>query len=121
MIRNWTVVALAVGLVLPAVSVAQDAPRRPSTRPRPRVRVETRDGPFGVYTFSDNRGRIGVIVDPKADAAGDKLGARVEGITPGGPAGTAAVKRGDMIPRLKRPPSRAARSAEASECGPMCT
>jgi len=100
MIRNWTVVALAASLVVPAASVAQDAPRRPSTRPRPRVRVETRDGPFGVYTFSDNRGRIGVIVDTRADAAGDKLGARVEGITPSGPAEKAGIKVGDVITRF---------------------
>src|SRR5207247_10387500 len=69
MMRNLTVAVLAVSLILPAVSAAQDAPRRSSTRPRPRVRVETRDGPFGVYAFGDNRGRIGVIVDTKADAS----------------------------------------------------
>lgn len=118
MIRNWTVVALAVGLVLPAVSVAQDAPRRPSTRPRPRVRVETRDGPFGVYTFSDNRGRIGVIVDPKADAAGDKLGARVEGITPGGPAEKAGLKVGDVITRFNGTALGGAQSEDDEHSGP---
>ncbi|PYP08204.1 MAG: hypothetical protein DMD59_12920 [Gemmatimonadetes bacterium] len=118
MIRNWTVVALAVGLVLPAVSVAQDAPRRPSTRPPPRVRVETRDGPFGVYTFSDNRGRIGVIVDPKADAAGDKLGARVEGITPGGPAEKAGLKVGDVITRFNGTALGGAQSEDDEHSGP---
>src|SRR5438552_3341272 len=118
MIRNWTVVALAVGLVLPAVSVAQDAPRRPSTRPRPRVRVETRDGPFGVYTFSDNRGRIGVIVDPKADAAGDKLGARVEGITPGGPAEKAGLKVSDVITRFNGTALGGAQSEDDEHSGP---
>src|SRR2546422_7656092 len=83
MIRNWTVAALAVCLLVPAASMGQGTPRRPSTRPR--VRVETQ-GPFGVYAFGDNRGRIGVIVDPKANSAGDKVGARIDGITPGGPA-----------------------------------
>src|SRR2546427_2822858 len=96
MIRNWTVAALAVCVVLPATSAAQGPPRRPSTRPR--VRVETRDGgPFGVYAFGDNRGRIGVIVDTRANAAGDKVGARVEGITPSGPAEDAGLKVGDVI------------------------
>src|SRR5438034_8008646 len=95
MMRNLTVAVLAVSLILPAVSAAQDAPRRSSTRPRPRVRVETRDGPFGVYAFGDNRGRIGVIVDTKADASGDKVGARVDGITPGGPAGKGGLNGGD--------------------------
>src|SRR2546426_5785049 len=99
MIRNWTVAALAVCVVLPATSAAQGTPRRPSTRPR--VRVETRDGgPFGVYAFGDNRGRIGVIVDTKANAAGDKVGARIEGVTPSGPAEKAGLKVGDVITRF---------------------
>src|SRR2546426_3423039 len=98
MIRNWTVAALAACLLLPAASMGQGTPRRPSTRPR--VRVETRDGPFGVYTFSDSRGRIGVIVDTKANDAGDKVGARIEGITPGGPAEKAGLKAGDVITRF---------------------
>src|SRR3989442_6978209 len=98
MIRNWTVAALAVCLLVPAASLGQGTPRRPSTRPR--VRVETRDGPFGVYAFGDNRGRIGVIVDTKPDAAGDKVGARIEGVTPGGPAEKAGLKVGDVITRF---------------------
>ncbi len=99
MMRNLTVAILAVSLALPAVSAAQATPRRPSTRPR--VRVQTGDGPFGVYSFSgESRGRIGVIVDTKANTAGDKIGARVEGITPGGPAEKAGIKAGDVITRF---------------------
>ena len=118
MIRNWTLAALAVCLLVPAALSAQDAPRRPSTRAGPRVRVETRDGPFGVYTFSDNRGRIGVIVDPKADAAGDKLGARVEGITPGGPAEKAGLKVGDVITRFNGTALGGAQSENDENSGP---
>lgn len=98
MIRNLTVVALAACLLWPAVSVTQDAPRA-RTRTRPRVRVE--GGPFSTYTFNDNRGRIGVVVDTRADAAGDKVGARIEGVTPGGPAEKAGLKVGDVITRFK--------------------
>lgn len=97
MTRNWSLVALAACLLLPSVSVSQDAPR-PRPRTRPRVRVET--GPFGVYSFSEKRGRIGVIVDTRANAAGDKIGARIEGITPGGPAEKAGLKAGDVITRF---------------------
>jgi len=116
--RNLTVVVLAVSLILPAVSAAQDAPRRPSTRPRPRVRVETRDGPFGVYAFGDNRGRIGVIVDTKADASGDKVGARVDGITPGGPAEKAGLKAGDVITRFNGTALGGAASEDDERSGP---
>jgi hypothetical protein len=100
MIRNVTVAVLAVGLVLPAVSAGQGTPRRPSTRPRVRVENRGEGGPFGVYTFNDNRGRIGVIVDTKVNTAGDKVGARIEGITPSGPAEKAGLKVGDVITRF---------------------
>src|SRR2546425_678892 len=118
MIRNWTVAALAVCMLLPAASEAQDAPRRPSTRTRPRVRVETRDGPFGVYAFGDNRGRIGVIVDTKPDAAGDKVGARIEGVTPGGPAEKAGLKVGDVITRFNGAVLGGAASEDNERSGP---
>src|SRR5260221_12598621 len=118
MIRNWTLAVLAVCLLVPAASSAQDAPRRPSTRTRPRVRVETRNGPFGVYTFSDSRGRIGVIVDTKANAAGDKGGARLDGITPGGPAEKAGLKGGDVITRLNSTAPAGAESEADQNSGP---
>lgn len=94
--RNLAMAALAVCVLWPAASVAQEP--RTRVRTRPRVRVET--GPFGVFSFSDNRGRIGVIVDTRADASGDKVGARIEGITPGGPAEKAGLKAGDVITRF---------------------
>jgi S1-C subfamily serine protease len=53
-----------------------------------------------VFSFSDNRGRIGVIVDARANTAGDKVGARIDGITPGGPAEKAGLKAGDVITRF---------------------
>ncbi len=116
MIRNWTVAALAVCLLVPAASMGQGTPRRPSTRPR--VRVETREGPFGVYAFGDNRGRIGVIVDTRVNAAGDKVGARVDGITPGGPAEKAGLKVGDVITRFNGTALGGAESEDAENSGP---
>src|SRR6266700_1467695 len=116
MIRNLTVAVLAVSLALPAVSAAQGSPRRPSTRPR--VRVETQGGPFGVYAFGDKRGRIGVIVDTKANDAGDKVGARIEGITPGGPAEKAGLKAGDVITRFKGTALGGATSEDDERSGP---
>jgi S1-C subfamily serine protease len=95
--RNLAMAAVAACLIWPVASVTQEAPQ-PRARARPRVRVET--GPFdGVYAFT-TRGRIGVLVDTKADAAGDKIGARIEGITPGGPAEKAGLKAQDIITRF---------------------
>jgi len=92
--RNLAIAALAVCLIWPSSAQTQDT--RP--RSRPRVRVET--GPYSVFSFSDNRGRIGVIVDTRANTTGDKVGARIEGITPGGPAEKAGLKVGDVITRF---------------------
>lgn len=115
MIRNMTMAALAVSLLWPAAAAAQDAPRA-RVRTRPRVRVET--GPFGVYTFSDNRGRIGVVVDTKADASGDKVGARIEGITPGGPAEDAGLKAGDVITRFNGTALAGVKPEDEEQSGP---
>lgn len=94
--RNMAMAVLAVWLLGPAASQGGAQDTRP--RSRPRVRVES--GPYGVFSFSDNRGRIGVIVDTRANTAGDKVGARIEGITPGGPAEKAGLKAGDVITRF---------------------
>jgi len=118
MIRNLTVAVLAVSLTLPAASAAGQATsptRRPSTRPR--VRVETRDGPFTAFAYV-NRGRIGVIVDTKANDAGDKVGARIEGITPGGPAEKAGLKVGDVITRFNGTALGGAASEDDERSGP---
>src|SRR5687768_2636749 len=79
MIRIWTLAAVAACSLLPVAAAAQDTPR-----PRPRTRVQA--GPFGAFTFTDSRGRIGVVVKTDADAAEDKVGARIEAVTPSGPA-----------------------------------
>ncbi|HEY7194975.1 MAG TPA: PDZ domain-containing protein [Gemmatimonadales bacterium] len=89
--RKFTVAALAACLIIPGAALPQGTPRRPGTR----VRVQT--GPGDVVAYSDNRGRIGVVVDTRANATGDKIGARIEGITPGGPAADAGIKVGDVI------------------------
>jgi S1-C subfamily serine protease len=71
-----------------------------------------------MFSFDDNRGRIGVIVDTRADAAGDKIGARVEGITPGGPAEKAGLKAGDVITRFNGTALGGATAEEDEASGP---
>jgi PDZ domain-containing secreted protein len=89
---------LAVSLVWSAANTPAAQAQDSRERNRSRVRVES--GPYGVFSFSDNRGRIGVIVDTRANTAGDKVGARIEAITPGGPAEKAGLKAGDVITRF---------------------
>jgi len=113
MIRTWTLAAVAASMIMPSLSLAQAAPRRPS---RPRVRVES--GPGSVFAFSDSRGRIGVVVDTRADATGDKVGARIDGITPGGPAEKAGLKAGDVITRFNGTALGGAESENDEDSGP---
>src|SRR5574341_1921350 len=110
--RNLMMAALAACVLWPAASTAQEP--RTRVRTRPRVRVE---GPFG-FAFNDNRGRIGVIVDTRADATRDKVGARIEGITPGGPAEKAGLKVGDVITRFNSTALGGAQAEDNEDSGP---
>jgi len=97
MIRTWMLAALAACLLAPAAATAQETPPLPR---RPRTPPNVERGPFRAFTFSDSRGRIGVLVDQRPDAAAEKLGARIEGVTPGGPAEKAGIKAGDIVTRF---------------------
>ncbi len=57
-------------------------------------------GPEEFHTMDLRRGRMGINVDLRADDARDSIGARVAGVTPGGPADRAGVQTGDLITRV---------------------
>lgn len=57
-------------------------------------------GPDQVRVESFQRGRLGILVDLTADPARDSIGAKVAGVTPGGPAERAGVQAGDIVVRL---------------------
>jgi C-terminal processing protease CtpA/Prc len=80
-----------------AVAVTAGAQERPA-RERERSFVYS-FGP-GDFKIDLRRGRLGVTVDLTRDAARDSIGARVAGVTPGGPADRAGVRTGDIITRL---------------------
>src|SRR5207249_5765156 len=103
--RNWIIVAAAlagssVGLA------AQGTPRPP--RP-PRVRA---------FMMSDHRGRIGVVVKTDASPETDKIGAKIEGVTPGGPADKAGLKVGDIITKFNGTSLAGAKAEDEEESGP---
>ena len=77
------VVALAaISSIVPAGAAAQD------------------DEPGPVRVFSFGRPRIGVRVGVTADKEKDRIGARIEEVTSGGPADKAGLKDGDIITRF---------------------
>ena len=112
MIRNWTLAAAVACLLAPVIPVqSQEAPA-------PRPRAQARTPRPGVFSFSTNRGRIGVVVKTEANAANDKIGAYIEAVTPGGPADDAGLKAGDIITRFKGTALGGVRADDDDESGP---
>src|SRR5213595_3206697 len=68
--------------------------------------------------MSDHNGRIGVVVDPKPDSQTDKIGAKLEAVTPGGPAGKAGLKVGDIITKFNGTSLAGAKAEDDEESGP---
>jgi len=97
--RLLTIVFLAA-VAVPAAAQEPPRPMRPS-RDTTIVRSFGYDfGPEGVQIFATRRGRLGVVLDLSADPARDTIGARVTGVTPGGPADKAGVQTGDIVVQL---------------------
>lgn len=93
----WLTILAAVAAPL----AAQEPPRADRDRDRG-ARDRTFSFSFGPEDFQVGigRGRLGVLVDLTPDPARDSVGARVAGVTPGGPADRAGVRTGDLIVRL---------------------
>ena len=84
-------------IMLGAVAVAAGAQEREGERTRARTYTYS----FGPdMAFGMRRGRMGINVDLRPNAATDSLGARVAGLTPDGAAGRAGVQVGDVITRV---------------------
>src|SRR5204862_157305 len=92
--RTWLIALVAVVIGIPAALDAQ--------QPAPRPRATARARPRGFsYNFStENRGRIGVVVNTAANADSDQIGARIVAVTPSGPADKAGLKAGDVITKF---------------------
>src|SRR5437016_1601816 len=106
--RNWIIVACALA-AWPAGLTAQGTPRPPRPPREPRVRA---------FMMSDHRGRIGVVVKTDASPETDKVGAKIEGVTPGGPADKAGLKVGDIITKFNGTSLAGAKAEDEEESGP---
>lgn len=100
------IAALAVLMGAPVVAGAQDTPR------------SREDTPFRVFTYSGQRGRIGVVVNTAANAEKDKIGARIEAVTPGSPAAKAGLKAEDIITKFGTTTLGGVKAEEEDESGP---
>src|SRR5713101_1163024 len=100
MLRKWIIAAVAVALIGPAWLAAQQPPRSPRSPRSPRPPPAPGEPRAWAFSYSDNRGRIGVVVRTDASPETDKLGAKLEAVTPGGPAEKAGLKAGDIITKF---------------------
>ncbi|HZH80031.1 MAG TPA: PDZ domain-containing protein [Gemmatimonadales bacterium] len=105
--------AMAAVAAAPIVLTAQD-----TTAPAPRVRRAPRVARGFAYTMGENRGRIGVIVRTDANTESDKVGAKIEAVTPGGPADKAGLKVGDIITKFNGTSLGGVPSDDDEESGP---
>src|SRR5437879_11967723 len=100
--RKWIIVAAALA-AWPAGLTAQGTPRPPRAR---------------TFMLSDHHGRIGVVVKTDASPETDKIGAKIEGVTPGGPADKAGLKVGDIITKFNGTSLAAVKAEDEEESGP---
>src|SRR6267143_1057583 len=106
--RKWIIIAVALA-AWPAGLTAQGTPRPPRPPREPRARA---------FMLSDQRGRIGVVVRTDASPETDKLGAKIEGVTPGGPADKVGLKVGDVITKFNGTSLAAVKAEDEDESGP---
>src|SRR6266566_3905775 len=106
--RKWIIVAAALA-AWPAGLTAQGTPRPPRPPREPRARA---------FMLSDHHGRIGVVVKTDASPETDKIGAKIEGVTPGGPADKAGLKVGDIITKFNGTSLAGAKAEDEEESGP---
>jgi predicted metalloprotease with PDZ domain len=114
--HHMQVFAIVAALALGAGGLAaQETPRPPRPARPPRAAAAPRAFTF---TTSENRGRLGVLVNSAASADSDKIGARLEGVTPGGPAEKAGLQAGDIITKFNGTPLAGLVAADEDESGP---
>src|SRR5437764_3109502 len=106
--RKWIIVAAALAASAGGLS-AQGTPRTPRPPREPRVQA---------FMWGDHRGRIGVVVRTDASPETDKTGAKIEGVTPGGPADKAGLKVGDIITKFNGTSLAAVKAEDEDQSGP---
>src|SRR5881396_3943982 len=107
--RKWIILSTVLAAALPGVLAAQRTPRTPRPPRAPRAYA---------YSMSDHHGRIGVVPNSKPDSQTDKIGAKLEAVTPGGPAAKAGLKVGDIITKFNGTSLAGAQAEDEDESGP---
>ncbi len=114
--RKWILAAM-LALAAPLAGLAGQETPAPAPAPSPRPRPARPARAFA-YAFGDHRGRLGVIVRTDASAETDKIGAKIEGVTPGGPADKVGIKVGDIITVFSGKSLAGVKAEDDEESGP---
>src|SRR5438105_11456057 len=112
--RQWLVIAAVAALWAAGLTAQEPAP---TPRP-PRAARAPRAPRAFAFAFGDNHGRIGVVVRTDASAESDKVGAKIEGVTPGSPAEKAGLKVGDIITKFNATALGGVKAEDDDESGP---
>src|SRR5256885_2845077 len=107
--RKWIILGTVLAAALPGVLAAQRTPRTPRPPRAPRAYA---------YSMSDHHGRIGVVPNSKPDSQSDKIGAKLEAVSPGGPAAKPGLKVGDIITKFNGTSLAGAQAEDEDESGP---
>lgn len=110
--RKWILLAAAALAAWPVVLPAQQPPETPRAPRAPRAPRTM------AFSMNDRRGRIGVIVRTDASAETDKIGAKIEAVSPGGPSDKAGLKAGDVITKFNGTSLAGVPSDDEDESGP---
>jgi S1-C subfamily serine protease len=99
MLRTGMIMVLGAALMAPAAASAQSGTGQVRVQRAPRGTAPDEV----IRVLTNRRVRLGVNVDLQAEST-DTIGARLEGVTPGGPADKAGLRAGDIITRLDGQP-----------------
>jgi PDZ domain len=117
--RQWLVIAAVSALCTAGVTAQEPTAPTPAPAPRaPRPPRAARAPNAFAFAWSDHHGRIGVVVRTDANTESDKVGAKVEGVTPGGPADKAGLKVGDIISKFAGTSLGGLQAEDEDESGP---
>src|SRR5258708_8142452 len=116
--RTFRLVAAVALAAWPILLLAQEPPEAPSAPSAPRAPRPPRPPRAFAFALDDNGGRVGVIVRTDANAETDKIGAKIEAVTPGGPADKAGLNVGDVITKFNGTALAGVPSDDEDESGP---
>ncbi|HVH67984.1 MAG TPA: PDZ domain-containing protein [Gemmatimonadales bacterium] len=116
--RSWLVITVLSAVCATGLTAQEPTPPPAPSPPPGRAPRAPRAPRAFAFAWSDHHGRIGVVVRTDANAESDKIGAKIEGVTPSGPAAKAGLKVGDIITKFAGTSLGGLKAEDEDESGP---